>query len=128
MPSVIFYEDEKCFDRKYDLVIASGSLQYLEDWQSVCERLASVSGSYLYITRFPMIQNIPSFVFVQRPYSLGHNTEFLGWAFNRKDFLSFINKLGLRVLREFMTMEGFQVVGVSEQVEYRGFLLSAGFK
>ena len=40
-PTATFHEDEEdCFGRDYDLVMASGSLEYSEDWKGVLRRLA----------------------------------------------------------------------------------------
>jgi hypothetical protein len=42
---VDFREDESCLERTYDLVVASSSLQYAEDWRGLLDRIAAAAGS-----------------------------------------------------------------------------------
>jgi hypothetical protein len=39
-PEVTFHDTDDCFERFYDLVMASASLQYAEDWRELVQRLA----------------------------------------------------------------------------------------
>jgi putative methyltransferase (TIGR04325 family) len=75
-PKQYFYADERCFERTYDLVVASTSLHYSEDWLALLGRLADVTTSYLYIANLPTVQQASSFVFIQRPYQYGYNRTF----------------------------------------------------
>ena len=122
-PNATFYDDEECFKRSYDLALVSGSLQYVEDWRGTIARLASVSRSYLYVTRLPIVLHAPSFVVVQRPS--GYNTEYLCWSLNRKEFLDHLLTLKLDLLREFLIDDRPTVYNAPEQGEYRGFLFHA---
>ena len=40
LPEVTFWTDDACLEREYDLVVASSSLQYAEDWRALLGRLA----------------------------------------------------------------------------------------
>jgi putative methyltransferase (TIGR04325 family) len=123
LPEAKFHEkEEECFTRVYDLVLASSSLHYSEDWQRVVQRLASVTESYLYITRIPVVHRSASFVVVQRPYQYGYQTEYLCWFLNREEFLVQLDSLQMELVREFLIQERPQVHNAPEQGEYRGFL------
>jgi putative methyltransferase (TIGR04325 family) len=123
LPEANFYEnEEECFARAYDFVLASSSLHYCEDWQRIAQRLALATRSYLYITRLPIIHRKASFVVVQRPYRYGYETEYLCWFLNREEFLTYISTLEMDLVREFLIQERPQVYEAPEQGEYRGFL------
>lgn len=122
-PEASFYDDdERCFQRSYDLVLVSTSLQYSPKWQETVSRLASVSRSYLYITRLPVIEQVASFVVVQRPYPHGYQTEYLSWFLNRRELLSHMSALQMELVREFLIQERPYVHKAPEQGTYRGFL------
>ncbi len=124
-PNQHFTSNNSCFERSYDFVLASTSLHYTEDWQGLLQRLASVTSDYLYIANLPCIEQANSYVFVQRPYQYGYNTEYLGWAINRTEFLQTAKRSGLDLIREFVY--GYQPVihGAPEQNSYHGFLFRA---
>jgi putative methyltransferase (TIGR04325 family) len=123
LPEAKFYEnEEECFARVYDLVLASSSLHYREDWQRIAQRLALAARSYLYITRLPIIHRKASFVVVQRPYRYGYETEYLCWFLNREEFLTHMSTLEMELVREFLIQERPHVHNAPEQAEYRGFL------
>jgi putative methyltransferase (TIGR04325 family) len=124
-PSGRFHEDdESCFARDYDLVLASGSLEYVEDWKYVTRRLAEASRRYLYITRLPVVHRAGSFTVIQRPYRHGYVTEYVSWVLNRQEFLGHAGSLGLRLIREILLGTGPRIHGAPEQCEFIGFLFS----
>jgi putative methyltransferase (TIGR04325 family) len=126
LPSATFYEDESCFERRYDFVMASSSLQYEERWQATLGRLAEASAAYLFLTRVPVVERAPSFVLVQRPYTAGLDAEYLSWAFNRRELADCASRAGLRLVREFLLGFRPDVVGAPEQDETRAFLFARG--
>ena len=109
------------FDRKYDLVVASSSLWYEEDWKMALERLISAADPYLFITRMIFVESHPSFVAIQRPYALGYNSQYPCWILNRKEFLDQVSGR-MNVIREFLVWEGPHIKGAPEQGDYHGFL------
>lgn len=119
-PDQYFYSDKSCLERKYDFVLASTSIHYTEDWQSLLAGLAEATQHYLYITRLPTVLHTPSYVFVQRAYA--YNTEYLGWCLNRDRLLSEAEKIGLELIREFVIAETPSILYAPEQCQYRGFL------
>jgi putative methyltransferase (TIGR04325 family) len=124
-PQQYFYTDERCFERAYDFVMASTSIHYTEDWQTLLQHLTDATSGYLYIANLPTVQQASSFVFVQRPYQYGYNTEYLGWCINRTEFLHTTERAGLHLLREFVYGHQPFIHGAPEQNTYRGYLFRA---
>lgn len=121
-PQQHFHTDEDCFDLVYDFVVASGSMHYTKDWKMLLQCLANATSGYLYIASMPIVTQAPSFVFVQRPYQYGYNTEYLAWCLNQTEFLHIAEKSGLRLLREFIYGHQPFIQGAPEQNTYRGYL------
>jgi putative methyltransferase (TIGR04325 family) len=124
-PSGTFYDnDDECFARDYDLVLANGSLEYSEDWKSVAARLAAVSRRYLYVGRLPIVHHGASFTAIQRPSRHGYVTEYVSWVLNRQEFLSYVEGLGMTLIREILVGEGPAIRGAPERCEFVGFLFA----
>ncbi|MEX2186018.1 MAG: methyltransferase, TIGR04325 family [Pirellulales bacterium] len=123
LPNATFYTDDDQFaGRRFDLVFASGSLHYAQDWQTVLARLAAATGEYLFVTRLPVVFDAESFVYLQRAYAHGYDTEYLGWALNRSEFLAAAESQGLQLVREFLVSESAHIAGAPEDCQSRGFL------
>jgi putative methyltransferase (TIGR04325 family) len=121
-PEAHFFEDESCLDSRYDLVLASGSLQYSEDWQGTLAGLSRATGGYLYVTRLPICSESPPFVVLQRAYAYSYDTEYLGWVLNRNELLARAADDGANLVREFFLLS-WTVPGAPENpVQLRGFL------
>jgi putative methyltransferase (TIGR04325 family) len=121
-PDQHFTSDDACLDRKYDFVMASTSLHYVEDWRALLGRLGAATGGILYVTGLPVVAHTPSFVFLQRPRAFGYDTEYLAWCLNRDEFLTEADASGLRLLRELAGGHRPPISGAAEQAEYCGFL------
>ncbi|WP_156120470.1 hypothetical protein [Neosynechococcus sphagnicola] len=121
-PHAHFYADESCLEQTYDFVLVSGSLQFSQDWLGILNRLSQVTGNYLLVTNCPTLQQTPSFVFIQRPYKYGYNTEYLGWCLNRHELITCCQTAGLELVREFVNGHRPLIKNAPEQNEYRGFL------
>jgi putative methyltransferase (TIGR04325 family) len=118
---VAFHDSDSALDRRYDLVVASSSLQYAEDWRALLERLANAAENYLYVARVPVSLHAPSFVVLQRPYVHGYETEYLGWVLNRDELLAAAPPLA----REFLLDARFSAAGAPEDpVDHRSFLFT----
>jgi putative methyltransferase (TIGR04325 family) len=125
-PDARFYDDDSCLDGRYDLVLASGALQYAVDWRSTLGALARAAAGHLYVTRLPIAKESPSFVVVQRAYAYGYDTEYLGWVINRQDLLAEANGAGAELQREFLLSALFDAAGAPERpTEHRGYLFAA---
>lgn len=123
-PEAHFYTDETCLSRQYDLVLASTSLHYAEDWATTLASLATAASGYLFVTGLPIVDRVPSFVFLQRPYRYGYDTEYLGWCLNRHQFLGVAESSGLELLREFMIGYRPLIHRSPAPCDYRGFLFA----
>lgn len=120
-----FVSDDSWADRTYDLVLASGSLQYAEDWRAQLADLARVSDGYLYVTRLPYARSSPSFHVLQRAYRYGYDTEYIGWVLNRDELLGEAASLGLVLERELVIDAWLSARGAPEDpIGHRGFLFS----
>ena len=124
-PEVTFHEDESCLGRRYDLVVASSSLQYAEDWRALADGLAGAADVHLYLARVPVAFRAEPFVVIQRPYVHGYDTEYLGWVLNRGELIEHVGGTGLVLAREFLLDARFSAVGAPEDpVEHRSFLFN----
>jgi putative methyltransferase (TIGR04325 family) len=120
LPEHAFHDDDAPLERRFDLVVASSALQYVEDWQPMLRRLAAAAGEYLYVTRVPVALASPSFVLLQRAQGYGYETEYLGWVLNRDEVVA---AAGLELVREFALPALLHVAGAPESpVQHRGFL------
>lgn len=125
LPRATFYTtDEQFAARRFDLVFASGALHYAEDWPSVLATLAAATGQYLFITRLPVVFHADSFVYLQRAYAHGYDTEYLGWALNRNEFIATAEQQGLQLAREFLVSESAHIPAAPEDPQSRGFLFT----
>jgi putative methyltransferase (TIGR04325 family) len=123
LPEIRFTDDEHaCLDRSYDLVMASGSLQYSPNWRDTMAGLFRASARYLFVTRLLSVKDVPSFTVVQRPYSFGYRTELATWVLNRNDLVEYSVKNGFRLVREFMLEPGPLIAGAPAQSDFRGYL------
>lgn len=122
-PEAHFYSDETCLARSYDFVLTSGALHYSEDWAGTLAGLRRAAGDYLLVTLLPIVLQAPSYVFVQRPYAYGYNTEYLGWCLNRAEFLErALERHEVELVREFVTGQQPPIARAPEPCQYRAFL------
>jgi putative methyltransferase (TIGR04325 family) len=121
-PSLHFSSDDECLLQSYDLTMASASLHYTKDWSALVKQLADSAKRCFYLAQVPCVEEGDSFVFVQRPYSYGYDTEYLSWCINRHELLKVVAQTGLRLRREFIYGHAPLIWGAPEQNVYRGFL------
>jgi len=118
-----FVADDSWRDRRYDLVLASGSLQYSEDWCAALRDLGRAADGYLYVTRLPLAREVPSFTVIQRAYAYGYDTEYLGWVVNRAELLACAESCSLELVREFLLDAWLSAKGAPESpTGHGGFL------
>ncbi len=124
VPGANFHDDLSEIQRKrYDLVVSSSALHYVEDWRGTLAQLSECAGDALYVARLQTVDRSRSFVAIQRPYSSGYETEYPSWFLNKDEFLSAAESAGLRLVREFIFDEKWYVRQAPEQGSSRGFLL-----
>jgi len=117
-PSVTWHADDSCFERSYDLVMFSASMQYLPDWQEVLRRAASSAGSYLFLSDVATVKGVASFVATSR--SSGMTT--LQIQLNRDDVVNTVERAGLRLMRELPMGAHPPVANAPEQPTCAGWL------
>jgi putative methyltransferase (TIGR04325 family) len=126
VPEVTFWDDDGVLARTYDLVVASSSLQYSEDWETDLAGLAGATASHLFLSRVPVVFRHPPFVVLQRTRGHRFDTEYLSWVFNRESLLASVTANGLVLEREFLLGPGSCAVGAPEPDETRAYLFRAG--
>jgi putative methyltransferase (TIGR04325 family) len=114
--------DDACFERRYDLVLASSALQYVEDWRTTLGLLATAATDALFLTRVPIVIEHPSFVVLQRAHGYRFESEYLSWVFNRDELLRAALATGVGPVREFVLGFRPHVVGAPEQDETWAYL------
>lgn len=124
LPDTRFTADDSWRESTYDLVFASGSLQYARDWPAIAADLARATTGYLYVTRLPLFIDSPSTIVQQDARSHGIDATFTGWFLNRGEFVKTIESAGLVLEREFWVAEYPEVLGIDEKPDVRGFLFS----
>jgi putative methyltransferase (TIGR04325 family) len=122
VPEVTFWDDDACFERRYDLVLASSALQYVEDWRTTLGLLATATTDALFLTRVPIVVEHPSFVVLQRAHGYRFESEYLSWVFNRDELLRAALATGVGLVREFVLGFRPHVVGAPEQDETWAYL------
>ena len=93
-------DDDACFARTYDIVMANGSLHMLRDWRAMVARMARATTSILLINAVPLVEEAASFVILQRLRSRGFQNDFYSWAINRQELLGEGARHGLLLERE----------------------------
>ena len=121
-PDARFCHDQSALREKFDLVFASCTLHYDEDWRHTFTQLAACASTGLFVTRLPVTLSGDSYVFVQRPYAYGYQTEYAGWCLSRNEIFAAGQASGLSLHREFLVGEKPPIVGAPSPCEYRGFL------
>lgn len=121
-PDAVFYDGDGYLNHRYDFALVSGSLQYAVDWRATLQQIAGVTDGYVFVTRLPVVQTAASFVVLQRAYKCGYGTEYLGWVFNRAEFLQFASGVSLELAREFLIDGRIDIYRAPEPCDFRGFL------
>jgi putative methyltransferase (TIGR04325 family) len=122
-PSVTFVDsDDACFSRSYDVVMANGSIHYVEDWKALASRLATAARSWLLINCLPVVRRVPSYIVVQRLRSLGYEGEFYSTVINRDELVEHVSRQGFTLERELMSWGQVAYKGAPEQTLGTGFL------
>ena len=117
-PEIHWYTDDSYLDRIFDLVMVTGSLQYMEHWQTFLKEISRAVGEYFFLTRVPVIQETGTYVAIQKT----HNTEMCHWIFNKDDLLQVMDSSGFLPVREFNLGERHYIHNATERCELRGWL------
>ena len=126
LPQVAFHSDDRCLARDYDLVLASSSLQYSQDWEGQFRALARAADPWLFVTRLPVVSESAAFVVLQHARRAGYDTEYLGWVLNQRALMTEAEELRLELVREFYTGDSFEARGAPEPAELPRVSFSRG--
>lgn len=117
-PDVRFVSSSADLERSYDLVVASSSLQYAEDWCGQFADLARHASPWLFVTRVMIFEDETRLLAERVP-----SGEATVWAFGRSEFLAVGASAGLCLVDEFAFQDSFDdIEGTSEKPTIRGFL------
>jgi len=118
-PGVHWFEGDQCLEQTYDLVMVSGSLQYIEDWRQFLSKAAATVpiGRYFLLTRVPVVSG-PGFVAIQRVYG----REVLHQQFSEGELLGQMRDAGLHLVRELLVGDRPLILNAPEQCELKGWL------
>ena len=117
-PGAVWYMEDSCLKNSYDLVFASGSLQYAKDWKELLVQLAAAAREYLFLTRIPVVFDTPNYCALQHVYG----STMVFWVFNQSELVEAVRKQGFELIREFLVQDWPAVQGAPEQCELRGWL------
>lgn len=117
-PEVIWHTDDDCFAERYDVVMFTSVLQYIQNWQDLLRRAAPAVGTYLFLSHVPTVEHVPSYVAMQRAKGM----TLLHQQLNRADVLAIVQSTGLRLVREFVMREHEPIENAPEQPSHRGWL------
>lgn len=122
-PNVTFVStDDACFARTYDVVMANGSMHYVEDWKATASKLAAAASPWLLINCQPIVRRVPSYVVVQRLRSQGYRGDFYSHVLNRDELVEHISGCGFALEREVMSWGIVPYKGAPEDTTGAGFL------
>lgn len=111
-------------DHEFDVVLASGVIQYLRDYSMVLGELFRISKKYVVVSRLPLWgQN--SIILIQH-FKHRNDTREQHVALhilNRQEFESRLNQLGFKILQSERGSESLLLPERSEAVNYYGYLL-----
>ena len=116
---IIWHTDDSCFGERYDLVMFSGSLQYVRDWQEALRKASRATRAYLYLWAVPVVERVGTYVAVQRHAG----ALILCQQFNKAELLATIDGTGLRLIREFWLEDHPHIANAPEQPSFYGCLL-----
>jgi putative methyltransferase (TIGR04325 family) len=119
-PDVHWWDEDDCFTKdNYDLVIIDGALQYIDDWRQITTGAANATKGYFFLTRTPVVQNVPGYVAIQHTY----NSSFFHQQFNEEELLRHCRENHLKVIQEFATFEYPGIINAPEQPKFKGWLM-----
>ncbi|MBE0596219.1 MAG: hypothetical protein IH614_03005 [Desulfuromonadales bacterium] len=119
-PQITWHDDDRCLGSSYDLTLVSGSLQYIRDWQRFLQQIRNATRRYFFLTRTPVVREVPTFLAVQRAYG----TRMLHLQFNESELLAHLERLGFRLEREVVIGDRIYIRKGPEDALLKGWLFS----
>ena len=110
-------------DDEFDVVLASGVLQYVEDWEGTLSELGRVTGKYLLLSRLPVWEHQAPRVLMQHVKHHRGEERYPMHVF-RRDSLEDLLTPGFSILLREAGTETYSVPRVGEPVVHQLYLLS----
>ncbi len=117
-PAVTWHSDDACLAQPHDLVMFSGSLQCLPEWQDILRRAAQSARGYLLLSEVPVVYGVPAYVVTQRSGGITN----LQSQLNRFEIVATVERAGLHLVREFNLGAHPPVANAPEQATRVGLL------
>ena len=92
-----FHDDERAFERRYDVVLVSAALHYAEDWPALLERLARCAAHSLILVDVPVASGTTGYVLPERPLPTIPQAEFFGRILDDVRLCAIVEAAGLRL-------------------------------
>lgn len=119
-PHIKWHHTEKCFDRSYDLVFLSGSLQCINDWKGTLQKCCGSATKYLFITRVPVVRKVEGFVANHRHDGVRTSHR----IFNDTELIEHIRSFKMKLEMTFLLDEWPVIRNAKEDCRLKGFLFS----
>lgn len=116
------HEAGRCFEQRYDLVIAGSSLWYAHDWKALASQMAASAEPWFFIAKTGFVSSAPAFVAVQRPTVAGYERDFPCWILNLPELVDHLEAQGLELVHRFEPGPELPVRGSAETVVLRSLL------
>ncbi len=108
---------------RFDLVMASGALQYAQDWRQALRQLLNVSGRWLYLARIPtLLQESAARRIRHRHFFYGHEANVVFHVLPQRELIERAEQEGLMLVREMIGAEEILVQPDQIRIPFRGFL------
>jgi putative methyltransferase (TIGR04325 family) len=115
---ITWHTDDSVLTRSYDLVMFSGCIQCLPNWQDILVRAGQAARTYLLLADVPTVRDVPAYVATHRE---GGTTN-LQTLMNRSEIVGTVERAGLRLAREFAMGPHPPIANAPEQPMCLGFL------
>jgi putative methyltransferase (TIGR04325 family) len=117
-PEVIWHIDDSVLTGSYDLVMFSGCIQCLPNWQDILFRAGQSARAYLLLADVPTVRDVPAYIVTHRERERTN----LQILMNRSEIVGTVERAGLRLVREFAMGPHPPIANAPEQPMCLGWL------
>ena len=117
-PDVRFVSDKDSLSAGYDLVFASGAIQYIRDWRKQFDLLATRADPWLFVTRVMSLRHTSKIIEQTIDGSV-----ISVWAIGQEDLLEEARRHDMKLVDIFDLQSEFEpIVGLNESPVVKGYL------
>ena len=109
-------------DDEFDLTLASGVIQYIENWGNILKELKRVTKKFIMITRLPVWEYHESAIALQNVWYRGRREQHPLIILNRSEMQAEFARIGCTLSFEHCGGGSFRLPGVPETVVHSNFL------